>query len=38
MERREKAINTNLKGMIRQIAIGRKGSVGTLDEWCKRKR
>lgn len=38
IERREEAVNTNLKGMVGQIAIGRKGSVGTLDEWCKRKR
>ncbi|EFN70469.1 hypothetical protein EAG_10829 [Camponotus floridanus] len=37
IERREEAINANLKGMIGQIAIGKKGA-GTLDEWCKRKK
>lgn len=37
IERREEAINANLKGMIGQIAIGKK-DIGTLDEWCKRKK
>lgn len=38
IERREEAVNANVKGTVGQITIGRRGSAGTLDEWCKRKR